>query len=151
MLKFAWVPHSEKNMWREENTLSNNMPLWMCHKVTLLYSVQREEMRIEMRFKGSDRKWVLFVRCGTRYFIKTVCVKDILYMLQGLWAFRKRVQTYEETTWHDSERHAIILQLFTLGPHHRHNRSDTSRQMYTHASRSVHINVHIHLHIFAYS
>lgn len=92
-----------------KSTLSNNMPLWIHHKVALLYSVQKEEMRKEMRSEGSDRKWVLFVICGTRYFIKPVYVRDILYMLQGLWALRKCVHNYEETAWHDSKRHVIIL------------------------------------------
>ena len=81
-----------------KNTLSSNVPLWMHRKVALLYSEQREEMRIETRSKGSDRKLVLFVLCGTRYFIKPVYVRDILYMLRGLGALRKRAHNYEETT-----------------------------------------------------
>lgn len=48
------MSQSEKNC--EQNALSNNMLLWMHHKVALLYSEQREDMRIEMRSKGSDRK-----------------------------------------------------------------------------------------------
>lgn len=60
------------------------MPLWIHYKVALLYSERKEEMRIETRSEGSDRKLVLFVLCGTRYFIKPVYVRDILYMLKCL-------------------------------------------------------------------
>lgn len=102
LLKVGWVPGSEKTV--SKSTLSNNMSLWTHHKVALLYSEQKEEMRKEMRSEGSDRKWVLFVICGTRYFIKPVYVRDILYMLQGIWDLRKRVHKYEKTTWHDSKK-----------------------------------------------
>lgn len=53
-------------------------------------------MRREARSKGSDRKLVLFVLCGTRYFIKPVYVRDALDVLQGLRALRKRARNYEE-------------------------------------------------------
>lgn len=82
LLKARWVSQSEKNC--EQNALSNNMLLWMHHKVALLYSEQREDMRIEMRSKGSHRKWVLFVLCGTRYFIKPVYVRYIVYVTGAL-------------------------------------------------------------------
>lgn len=55
----------------------------MHRKVVSLCSEQREEMRIETRSNSSDRKLVVFVLRGTRYFIKPENGRDILYTFTG--------------------------------------------------------------------
>lgn len=66
-------------------------------------------MKPETRSKDSDRKWVLFVHCGTRYFIKPVYVRDIL--LQGPWAASKLIDKYGDTLWGDNKSYVIMLLL----------------------------------------
>lgn len=63
----------------------------------------------QTRSKDSERKWVLFVLCGTRCFIKPVYVRDIL--LQGPWAAGKHIHKYGDTTWPDNKSYVIMLLL----------------------------------------
>lgn len=71
-------------------------------------------MRTETRSKDSDRKWVLFVLCGTRCFIKPVYVRDIV--LHGSWAAGKHIHKYRDTTWRDNKSYVIMLLLTGSAP-----------------------------------
>lgn len=111
-----WLSATSRKAPLSKNTLRNNLP---CSTLNWYYCIlrKRKEMKPETMSKGSDRKLVLFVLCGTRYFIKPVYVRYILYtMLLGLWAQRKHVHSYEKRTWHHSKRYVIILFLTGTSP-----------------------------------
>lgn len=94
-------------------------------------------MKPETRSKDSDRKWVLFVSCGTGYLIKPVYVRDI--RLQGLWAAGKRIHKYGDTLWHDNKSYVIMLFLTgtALQTKHRKQTEHTCKEARTHVQKQM--------------
>lgn len=88
-----------------------------------------------MRSKDSDRKWVLFVLCGTRCFIKPVYVADIL--LQGPWAAGKHIHKYGDTTWRDNKSYVMMLLLTGSAPPTK--KTETRQNTKRYASMSKYI------------
>lgn len=95
-------------------------------------------MKPETRSKDSDRKWVLFVRCGTRYFIKPVYVRDIL--LQGPWAASKLIHKYGDTLWRDNKSYVIMLLLTGTALQTKHQKQTE------HTCKEAFVDVQIHMY-----
>lgn len=95
-------------------------------------------MRTETRSKDSDRKWVLFVLCGTRCFIKPVYVRDIV--LHGSWAAGKHIHKYRDTTWRDNKSYVIMLLLTGSAPQTKKKNWNQTEH------KEVCINVEIHMY-----